>query len=107
MASPNPDKVSVDQARALVDATTFDIFNEHVQSKRRQLMEKYWATDVTCYSPFGASTGYDALDKVWDGEYFVFLVVRLMQPHLLLFYYLYVIYPLCALFNIWMIAITD
>jgi len=65
MASPS---LSVDQARTLVQATTFDIFNEHDQSKRRHLMEKYWAKDVTCYSPFGEATGYDALDHVWGGE---------------------------------------
>ncbi|KAE8450787.1 hypothetical protein EG329_005700 [Mollisiaceae sp. DMI_Dod_QoI] len=63
----SPENVSVDQARALVQATTFDIFNEHDQSKRRQLMEKFWAADVTCYSPFGVATGYDALDQVWGG----------------------------------------
>ncbi|KIM92778.1 hypothetical protein OIDMADRAFT_149980 [Oidiodendron maius Zn] len=61
------DKVTVDQARALVEATTFDIFNERDQTKRRQLMEKYWASDITCYSPFGASAGYDAMDQLWDG----------------------------------------
>lgn len=66
MASPAPDKASVDQARALVEATTFDIFNEHDQPKRRLLMDKYWASNLTCYSPFGVATGYDALDKVWD-----------------------------------------
>jgi hypothetical protein len=81
MASPAPDKASVDQARALVEATTFDIFNEHDQPKRRLLMDKYWASNLTCYSPFGVATGYDALDKVWDGTYFVpSLVVRPMQP---------------------------
>jgi hypothetical protein len=71
MAAPGSDKVSVDQARAIVQATTFDIFNEHNQSKRRELMEKYWAIDLICHSPFGASTGYDALDQLWGGEYFV------------------------------------
>jgi hypothetical protein len=70
MAAPGSDNISVDQARALVQATTFDIFNEHDQSKRRQLMEKFWTADVTCYSPFGVATGYDALDQVWGGESF-------------------------------------
>jgi hypothetical protein len=69
MASPSLDILSVGQARDLVGATTFDIFNEQDQLKRRQLMEKYWATDVTCYSPFGVSVGYDALDQLWDGKY--------------------------------------
>jgi hypothetical protein len=73
MASPDSKGVSADQARALVEATTFDIFNEHDQTKRRQLMKKYWAIDMTCYSPFGVSTGYDGLDQVWVGEYFVLL----------------------------------
>ena len=72
MAALGVDKVSVEQARALVEATTFDIFNERDQSKRRQLMERYWAVDLTCHSPFGASTGYDAMDQVWDGEYLTF-----------------------------------
>ncbi|KIM95838.1 hypothetical protein OIDMADRAFT_148820 [Oidiodendron maius Zn] len=67
MATPGLDKLTVDQARALVQATTFDIFNEHDQPKRRQLMEKYWVPGITCYSPFGASTGYDALDQTWNG----------------------------------------
>jgi hypothetical protein len=76
MASPT---ISVNQARALVQATTFDIFNEHDQAKRRNLMEKYWAADVTCYSPFGAAAGYDALDHVWGGKYSIFLVARTVQ----------------------------
>ena len=67
VASSNMDKVTVDQARALVEATTFDIFNERDQTKRRQLMENYWASDITCYSPFGASAGYAAMDQLWDG----------------------------------------
>jgi hypothetical protein len=60
--------LSAEQARAIVQATTFDVFNEHDASKRRQLMEKYWAPGVTCFSPFGIATGYDALDQVWAGE---------------------------------------
>lgn len=82
MAAPSPNTVSVDEARALVQATTFDIFNEHDQSKRRQLMEKYWVVDVTCYSPYGVATGYDALDQVWGGEYFSFLALLSKQPAL-------------------------
>ncbi|KAN0108607.1 hypothetical protein V8E51_008349 [Hyaloscypha variabilis] len=62
-----PINLSAEQACAIVQATTFDVFNEHDASKRRQLMEKYWAPGVTCFSPFGIATGYDALDQVWAG----------------------------------------
>jgi hypothetical protein len=72
MAALGRDNVSVEQARALVEATTFEIFNKRDQSKRRQLMERYWAADLTCYSPFGALIGYDAMDKLWDGEHLTF-----------------------------------
>jgi hypothetical protein len=68
MASRDPEKISPEQAHAIVQATTFDIFNEHDQVKRRHLMERFWAPDVTCYSPFGVATGYDALDHVWHGQ---------------------------------------
>lgn len=71
MADSGPKNLSVDEARALVQATTFDIFNERDQSKRRRLMEQYWANDLTCYSPFGVSTGHIAMDQLWDGQYFV------------------------------------
>jgi hypothetical protein len=76
MAASGLDKVSVDQARPLVQATTFDNFNKHGQTKRRQLMEKYWVAEITCYSPFGASTRYDAFDQVWGGKCF--------RPHLII-----------------------
>lgn len=69
MASEKQTEVSVDMAQAIVTATTFDIFNEHNQTKRRELMERFWITDIAFYSPFGVSTGYDALDRVWEGEY--------------------------------------
>lgn len=69
MANTNQPQLTADVARAIVTATTFDIFNEHDQSKRRRLMEKFWSADVTCYSPFGAAIGYDALDQVWGGEH--------------------------------------
>jgi hypothetical protein len=82
MATPGPKSVSVDQARALVQATTFDIFNEHDQSKRRQLMKKYWAADVSCYSPFGVAIGYDALDQVWGGGPISSSVARIINPTL-------------------------
>jgi hypothetical protein len=49
------------------EATTLDIWNEHDQPKRRDLIEKYWAADVTCYSPFGIAIGYDALDHILLG----------------------------------------
>ncbi|CZR56537.1 uncharacterized protein PAC_06426 [Phialocephala subalpina] len=80
MATPSPDQPSVEQSIAIVQATTFDIFNEHDQLKRRQLMEKYWAPDVTCYSPFGEATGYDALDQVWGGECLVFSCLAAAWP---------------------------
>jgi hypothetical protein len=63
-----PINLSLEQARTIVQATTFDIFNEHDASKRRQLMEKHWAENVTCHSPFGIAEGYEALDQVWGGE---------------------------------------
>jgi uncharacterized protein YfeS len=63
-----PSNLSVEQARTIVQATTFDIFNEHDALKRRTLMEKYWSENATCYSPFGVAEGYDALDQVWGGE---------------------------------------
>jgi len=65
--SPPIPTPTVEEARVLVQATTLDIFNEASASKRRPLMEKYWAEDITCYTPFGASTGYDAVDGVWNG----------------------------------------
>ena len=67
MASLCLNKLDIKEARDIVTASTCDIFNQHDQVKRRQLMKKYWATDVTCYSAFGASTGYDALDQLWNG----------------------------------------
>jgi hypothetical protein len=63
------EELSVDVAKVLVQATTVDIFNEHNLLKRRQLMEKHWATDLTCYTAMGAYTGHDALDQLWDGKY--------------------------------------
>jgi len=60
--------LSPEQAQDIVQATTFDIWNEHDGSKRRQLMEKYWVPGVTCYSPFGIAFGYNALDQVWAGQ---------------------------------------
>jgi hypothetical protein len=64
--------LSPEQAQEIVQAMTFDIWNEHNQSKRRQLMEKYWVPGLTCYSLFGVATGYDALDQVWTGQYNTF-----------------------------------
>lgn len=72
MADISPKNLSVEEARVLVQATTFDIFNERDQAERRRLMEQFWAPDVTCYSPFGASTGYDAMDQLWDGQSLLF-----------------------------------
>lgn len=69
------EELSVDAARILVQATTVDIFNEQDLSKRRQLMEKHWAADLTCCSVMGAYTGYDALDRLWDGEYHLFFCI--------------------------------
>jgi hypothetical protein len=60
-------EISVELARDIVKTTTFDVFNEHDQSARRLLMQKHWATNITCYTPFGNFVGYDEIDKLWDG----------------------------------------
>jgi hypothetical protein len=60
-------EVSVELASEIVKTTTFDIFNERDQAARRLLMQKHWATDITCYTPFGNFLGYDEMDKLWGG----------------------------------------
>jgi hypothetical protein len=41
MANLGPERIPPEQAHAIVQATTFDIFNEHDQAKRRHLMERF------------------------------------------------------------------
>jgi hypothetical protein len=68
MSSPPPE-LSIERATAIVQATTVDIFNDRDQLSRRKLMEDYWSADITCYTPFGVSLGYDAMDQLWDGRH--------------------------------------
>ena len=97
MANLGPERISPEQAHAIVQATTFDIFNEHDQAKRRHLMERFWAPDVTCCSPFGVATGYGALDHVWDGEYTILSYFNYCEPGISPFH---VTYLLCVLLKI-------
>ena len=59
-------EISHSTAKAIVQTTTVDIFNERDQSKRRQLMEKYWSPNLICYQPAGAGTGYENIDRTFE-----------------------------------------
>lgn len=84
--------LTIEQASAIMTATTIDIFNASSPSQRRKLMEEHWSPDIICYTPDGsAAKGFDAvssshhhrqisfyikfqyayhvrqLDQVWDG----------------------------------------
>jgi hypothetical protein len=58
-------EVSHSTAKALVQATTVDIFNERDPTKRRQLMEKYWSPNITCYQTGNTGKGFDNMEQVW------------------------------------------
>ena len=52
--------VTADQAKAIMQAATIDIWNTRSQPERRKLMEQYLAPDVKlCLGP--PTAGYDAV----------------------------------------------
>lgn len=60
-------KLEPEHAARIIEATTCTIFNEHDPAQRRRVMEQNWASDIICFSPFGAAAGYDEIDQVWAG----------------------------------------
>ena len=54
--------LSVANATAIVQATTFDYWNIDSKPERRKIAEKYFVPQVNAYPPVGAlAVGYDAV----------------------------------------------
>lgn len=54
--------INVEQAKAVMQAATIDIWNAASQPERRKLMEKYFSPNIKAYAPDGSETvGYDAV----------------------------------------------
>ena len=54
--------LTVDEAKAIVQATTFDYWNIESQPERRKVAEKYFSPQVKAYPPDGPlAVGYDAV----------------------------------------------
>ena len=54
--------ITVEQAQAIVQATTFDYWNIDSPQERRKIAEKYFVTQVNAYPPDGSLfVGFDAV----------------------------------------------
>lgn len=57
--------VTLEQASAIMQAVTIDVWNNESKSERLKLMEKYCAHDMKAYAPDGNETiGYEDVRQI-------------------------------------------
>ena len=54
-------------AQAIIQATTFDIFNTASLPARHELMAQYWSSNIVAHPPTGnTGTGFSTIDRMYD-----------------------------------------